>query len=390
MTLQRLSTLLARQVRPKAPCIASELSLTLLRRYAKFPARITQRQLSYLPLAHIAERALSETVAIYHSWHLFFSESTSTFLTDLKRAESTVFFSVPRLYAKFQQKVFDTMPRATLHSLLRKPLLGRLVSKYILRSMGFAHVKFAASGSAALPVDLLGWFLSLGFPLTEGYGTTETGITHTSPNGESRPGYSGKSTPGVEAKLSQTGELLLSSPMNMVGYYKNPEDSREVLTEDGFIRTGDLAQITADGWLKITGRIKEQFKTSKGKYVAPSKIEALLSAHPAIENCLVLGTDLAAPCVVAVLTRDAVKQASTAAGRDQLQKSFEDLLDSVNGQVETHEHLALIGLVDDHWTMESGFITPTLKLKRIPLEAHYGKLISEWLQKGPRVVWSLQ
>jgi long-chain acyl-CoA synthetase len=349
-----------------------------------------QRQLSYLPLAHIAERALSETTAIYYSWNLFFTESTATFLTDLKRSRATVFFSVPRLYSKFQQRVFEKVPRQTLERLLRVPVLRSLVRKYILRSMGFGHTKFAASGSAALPIDVLKWFLNLGLPLTEGYGTTETGITHTAPNGESRPGYSGKSTPGVEAKLSEAGELLLRSPMNMAGYYKNPEESRQALTDDGFIRTGDLAQITPDGWLKITGRIKDQFKTSKGKYVAPSRIEALISVHPAVENCLVLGADLAAPCAVVVLTYEAERQARTEDGRTELQKSFEDLLHSINAQVEAHEHLALIGLVNDHWTMDSGFITPTLKLKRIPLEAHYGPMILEWLARASRVVWSLK
>jgi len=346
------------------------------------------RQLSYLPLAHIAERSLTETAAIYHSWHLFFSESTATFLTDLKRARSTVFFSVPRLYAKFQQKVFEKVSRSTLDALLRTPLAKTLVQRYILRSMGFGDVQFAASGSAALPADLLQWFLALGLPLTEGYGTTETGITHTSPNGESRPGYTGKSTPGVEAKISEDGELLLRSPMNMVGYYKNPEESRQLLTEDRFIRTGDLAEITSDGWLKITGRIKEQFKTSKGKYVVPSKIEALLGSHPAIENCLVLGTNKDAPCAIAVLTASAIRQASTDTGRRELEQSFEELIENVNAKVEVHEHLGMIVLVRDHWTINSGFVTPTLKLKRLPLEAHYAPLISAAMEHGKRVAWS--
>ena len=346
-------------------------------------------QLSYLPLAHIAERSLTETSAIYHSWHLFFSESTATFLTDLKRAHATVFFSVPRLYAKFQQKVFEKISRSMLGALLRIPLAKTLVQRYILRSMGFGNVQFAASGSAALPADILLWFLALGLPLTEGYGTTETGITHTSPNGESRPGYTGRSTPGVEAKVSELGELLLRSPMNMVGYYKNPEESREILTEDGFIRTGDLAEITSDGWLKITGRIKEQFKTAKGKYVVPSKLEALLSTYPAVENCLVLGTNKDAPCAVAVLTASAIRQASTEAGRSELEQSFEELIETVNAKVEVHEHLGMIVLVRDHWTIDSGFITPTLKLKRLPLETHYGPLISAAIEQGKRVVWSL-
>jgi long-chain acyl-CoA synthetase len=349
----------------------------------------SQRGLSYLPLAHIAERGLTETMAIYYAWRLFFGEGVSTFLTDLKRARPTVFFSVPRLYTKFQQKVFDTISRDRLLLLQRVPILRELIGKYIRWKMGFAQVRFAASGSAPLSPDLLHWFRSLGFPLTEGYGTTETGITHTAPNGESRPGYVGKSAPEVETKISASGEVLLRSPMNMLGYYKNPEDTRVAFTGDGFVRTGDLGELTADGWLKITGRIKEQFKTTKGKYVSPSKIEGLLSTHSAVEQCLVFGANQAAPCGVIVLTQAALKQASTEAGRNVLAASFEALLVSINRQVETHEQLAFVALVNSPWTIESGFITPTMKLKRTPLEAFYAPLIQGWLEQYSPVVWQL-
>jgi long-chain acyl-CoA synthetase len=348
-----------------------------------------QRALSYLPLAHIAERGLTETMAIYYSWHVFFGEGAATFLTDLKRARATVFFSVPRLYTKFQQKVFDTVPRHTLARLQRIPVVAGLTGKYIVRSMGLGQVQFAASGSAPLPGELLEWFRSLGLPLTEGYGTTETGITHTAANGECRTGYVGRTAPGVETKISETGEVLLRSAMNMLGYYKNPEDTRQAFTEDGFIRTGDLGELSADGWLRITGRIKEQFKTAKGKYVSPSKIEALLSAHPGVDHCLVLGTNLAAPCAVVVITQSAVLQAGNDAGMINLEKSFEDLLESVNSQVENHERLSFIAMVNTHWTIDNGFLTPTLKLRRAPLEAFYGELIAGWVERGVRVIWNL-
>ncbi len=370
-----------------------------IHRFAAFPVMAkavaqvagegSQRGLSYLPLAHIAERGLTETMAIYYAWHLFFCEGVSSFLIDLKRARPTVFFSVPRLYTKFQQKVFDTIFRERLALLQKVPILGTLIGKYILWKMGFAHVRFAASGSAPLPLDLLHWFRALGFPLTEGYGTTETGITHTAPNGQSRPGYVGKTAPGVEAKLSASGEVLLRSPMNMLGYYKNPEDTRQAFTEDGFIHTGDLGELSADGWLKITGRIKEQFKTTKGKYVSPSKIEGLLSTHPAVEQCLVFGADQAAPCGVVVLTQAAFKQASTEAGRKALTEAFEELLVSINRQVETHEHLSFLAIVTSPWTIESGFITPTMKLKRMPLEAFYAPLIQSSREQYSHVVWLL-
>jgi long-chain acyl-CoA synthetase len=348
-----------------------------------------QRALSYLPLAHIAERGLTETTALYYSWHLYFSESPSTFLADLKRAKPTVFFSVPRLYAKFQQKIFEKLSREKLERLQGIPLVKTLLGKYIIHGLGLGHTLFAASGSAALPIELLVWFRSLGLPLTEGYGTTETGITHTAPKGESRPGYTGKSGPSVETKISAGGEILIRSPMNMLGYYKNPEETRQIFTDDGFIHSGDLGELSADGWLKISGRIKEQFKTAKGKYVAPSAIENLLATHPAIENCLVLGAGRAAPCAVAALTVEALQQASTETGRKALQKTFENLLNSVNSKVEPHERLAFIALTHSHWTIQNGFVTPTLKLKRAPLETFYNELIPEWLDQRALVVWHL-
>jgi long-chain acyl-CoA synthetase len=361
---------------------------------AKAVAQVTgekpHRALSYLPLAHIAERGLTETMAIYYSWHLFFNEGIPTFLTDLKRAKPTVFFSVPRLYAKFQQRVLDRISRNTLERLQGIPMVDSLIGKYLLNTMGLIHVEFAASGSAALPSDLLQWFLGLGFPLTEGYGTTETGITHTAPNGESRPGFAGKSAPFVETKLSEMGEVLLRSPMNMVGYYKNAEETKKLFTEDGFIHTGDLGELTADGWLRIIGRIKEQFKTGKGKYVSPGKIEGLLSAHSAVEHCLVFGaSNMSQPCAVVVLTTDAVRKASTDEGRSALQTSFQELLESINSQVEPHEELAFVALVKDRWSIDSGFLTPTLKLRRTPLEAFYAASVPAWLNQGNRIVWHL-
>jgi len=349
----------------------------------------TQRALSYLPLAHIAERGLTETMALYYSWHLSFSEGIATFLTDLKRARPTVFFSVPRLYTKFQQKVFDSVPRKTLTRLQSTPGIGTLVCLYILRSMGFGQVRFAASGSAPLPAELLQWFRSLGLPLTEGYGTTETGITHAAARGECRAGYAGKTAPGVETKISANGEVLLRSPMNMAGYYKNPEATREAFTADGFIHTGDLGELSADGWLKITGRIKEQFKTAKGKYVSPAKLEALLSAHPAVDHCLVLGSNLAAPCAVIALSKEALREAATATGRESLEESFNVFLESVNSQVENHEHLSFVALVNTQWSIDNGFLTPTLKLRRGPLEAFYNELIPGWLEQRRRVIFHL-
>ena len=140
----------------------------------------------------------------------------------------------------------------------------------------------AACGAAPLPQEILLWYRKLGLNLAEGYGMTETLITHLPAPGSVRPGYVGCAIPGVEAKLSAEQELLIRSPMNMLGYYKHPDGTQAAFTADGFFRTGDLARIEPDGQLKIIGRVKEQFKTSKGKYVMPTPIESQLLAHPVV------------------------------------------------------------------------------------------------------------
>lgn len=345
------------------------------------------RLLSYLPLAHIAERALTETTAIYEGWHIFFSEATATFMRDLKRARPTVFFSVPRLYTKFRQGVLERVPQQKLDWLLKIPLIRYFVRRGILRRLGLGAVRFAASGSAAISADLLMWFRSVGLPLSEGYGTTETGITHTAPKGQFRAGCVGRSAPGVETKIGENHEVLVRSPMNMLGYYRDPEGTQEVLAEKGFIRTGDLGQLDQDDWLKIEGRIKEQFKTSKGEYVLPSAIERILSAHPAIEMCIVMGSGLAAPVAVAVLSDETLKAAADREVRARLERSLEELLDTTNGKLAPHEHLKFIVLADSKWTIAGGFITPTLKLKRTALESNYSPFISDWMACGTKLIW---
>ena len=349
-----------------------------------------ERLFSYLPLAHIAERALTEASAIRENLIVHFCEGMPAFLRDLESARPTVFFSVPRLYAKFQQKVWEKMPESRLGLLTHVPLAGDMVRKEILRQLGLNTVRLAASGSAGMPMDLLMWWRNLGLPLAEGFGTTEAGITHTAPNGEFRAGYVGRFAPGVETRIAPNGEVLIKSAMNMLGYYKDPDLTRAALTEDGFIKTGDLGEIDADGWLRIIGRIKEQFKTSKGKYVLPSGIEALLGRNSSIETCLVLGADCPAPCAAVVLTPQARENAMTERGRHALEHSLQQMLETTNAKLEDYERLKFIAIVDGGWTIDKGFLTPTMKLKRSNLEAYYGPRIENWTACNTEIVWDAE
>jgi long-chain acyl-CoA synthetase len=345
------------------------------------------RVLSYLPLAHIVERGGLEMPAVVFGWHVFFTQGLETFLVDLQRARPTIFLSVPRLLQKFQQGVFAKVPRRRLDRLLRVPLLNRLVHRRILRGLGLDTVEYAACGAASLAPELLRWYRDLGLNLVEGYGLTEAMITHLPRVGTVRPGYVGQALDGVEAKRSEDGELLLRSPMNMLGYYKDPQATRAAFTEDGFFRTGDLVEIDADGQLKIIGRLKEQFKTTKGKYVAPAPIESMLIVDPDVDACCVMGDSSQRPFAVAVLSEEARRRCADPAARKALEDSLGERLDRINAKLDPHERVMFIAIIDEPWTVSNGLMTPTLKLRRSPIEKLYAARAEAWREQGKRVVW---
>jgi long-chain acyl-CoA synthetase len=332
-----------------------------------------QRVLSYLPLAHIVERVGLEMTALL--------------LDDLQRARSTLFLSVPRLLLKFQQRVFEKIPKPDLDKLLRIPILSRSVKRRILRQLGLHTVRHAACGAAPLPTDILLWYRNLGLDLAEGYGMTETLITHLPRPGCVRPGYVGNALDGVEVKLGENGELLVKSPMNMLGYYKDPDKTKEAFNEDGFFRTGDIVDLAPDGQLKIIGRIKEQFKTSKGKYVAPAPIESRLLEHPAVEACCLMGAGLPSPFAVVLLSDDVRKRCAAGEAQKTLEQSLCATMERVNAELDSHERLHFIAIADGPWTVGNGLMTPTLKIKRTALEGRYQAYVDAWLRYNNPVVW---
>ena len=346
-----------------------------------------ERVLSYLPLAHIVERAGMEGTAVYLGYRIFFSEGIDTFLIYLNRARPTIFLSVPRLLLKFQQGVFAKIPEHKLERLLRIPILNRAVRKRVLRNLGLDSVINAASGAAPLPTEILLWYRKLGLNLAEGYGMTETMITHLPAPGSVRPGYVGCAIPGVEAKLTDGEELLIRSPMNMLGYYKCPEATQACFTPDGFFRTGDLARIDPDGQLKIVGRIKEQFKTSKGKYVMPTPIEGHLLAHPVVDACCLMGAGRPHPFAVVVLAEETRKASARLSERAAVEQTLLDLMNLVNTQLDPHEQLSFVAVAEGPWTVGNGFITPTLKIKRNVLESRYQTCVDDWAKQNRPVVW---
>ena len=289
-----------------------------------------ERMLSYLPLAHVFERTFVELASVYAGFHLFFAESLDTFVEDMKRAQPTLFLSVPRLWVKFQQGVLQKMPQKKLDTLLKIPVLNKLIKKKILAGLGLDKAKLAGSGSAPLASDVLDWYRNLGLELLEGYGMTENfAYSHISKFGRSRTGYVGECMPDVETKISPEGEILVKSPGSMMGYYKDEEKTRESFTEDGFLKTGDLGEIDELGRLKITGRMKEIFKTSKGKYIAPAPIENRLMAHQSIEMVCVSGANQTQPFAMIQLAEGVRPKIADETFRKELEASFSELMTSV-------------------------------------------------------------
>ncbi len=347
------------------------------------------RMLSYLPLAHVFERWIVEHASLFTGMQLYFAESLDTFVQDLQRARPTLFVSVPRLWQKFQSGVFEKMPPQKLDLLLKIPVVGGIVRKKILRGLGLDAVRFAGSGSAPIPAALIQWYRDLGLELLEGYGMSENfSYSHVSRPGEVKVGTVGKPYPDVECRLSEEGEILVKSPANMLGYYKMEEETRAVFTEDGFLKTGDRGEIDEEGRLRITGRVKELFKTSKGKYVAPAPIENRLQLSEHIEMACVEGSGQPQPCAVVMLSEAARAAAGTEEGRARIQRELEAHLAEVNRALDHHEQLAFLAVVPEVWGVENGFLTPTMKIRRAKIAEVYGPRLSDWYGAGPKVLFA--
>ena len=348
------------------------------------------RVLSYLPLAHVFERAWVECGSLVDgNTHLYFAESLDTFLQDLNRARPTTFISVPRLWLKFQQGVFSKMPPKKLDRLLSIPFLGRMVGRKVLKGLGLDQALLAGSGSAPIPAELISWYRRLGLNLSEGYAMTEDfAYSHNSTDAINAPGYVGVPMPGVLVRLSAEGEVLIKSPGQMVGYYKRPDLDAECFTTDGFFHTGDRGEIRADGLLKLTGRVKELFKTSKGKYVAPAPIENRLNAHPLVEQALVSGVGQSAAYALVVLAEDLRPKLGDAAERAKVQQELGDLLREVNQAVADYEQLRMIVVAPQAWTIENGMLTPTMKIRRSRIEAEFEAQLAHWYTSQGPVHWA--
>jgi long-chain acyl-CoA synthetase len=347
------------------------------------------RVLSYLPLAHVAERTLVEHGMLATNTRVYFSESLATFADDIRRARPTVFFSVPRLWVKFQQGVLAKMPAEKLDRMLRIPVVRRVVARKVLKGLGLDQCEVASGGAAPMPPELLRWFGRLGLKIVEVYGMTENcGISHATLLGVPRPGTVGPAYDGIECRLDpESREVQVRCPGVMLGYFRNPEQTRQAMTEDGFLRTGDKGEIDAEGNLRIVGRVKDLFKTGKGKYVAPAPIEDRLVNHAAVEACCVTGANLGQPLALLMLNAEAFRRSVDPAGRGALEESLSAHLSLINETLDPHEQLDCLVVVREVWSVDNDLVTPTLKVKRNRIESVYSQHYESWVGARRPVLW---
>ncbi len=341
-----------------------------------------ERFFSYLPLAHVAERLVVEVGCLYAGGTISFAESLDTFADNLRATAPTVFLGVPRIWLKFKQAVDLKIPPQKLAWMLKIPLFSYALKSLIRKGMGLHRCRLALSGASPLAVDLIEWYDALGIPICEGYAMSENfGYSHFSRKDKRRIGYVGSLLPEAEIRIADDGEILARSPCLMQGYYKEPELTAEAI-QDGWLYTGDLGEQDEEGRLRITGRKKEIFKTSKGKYIAPAAIETKLENLAGVEQLCVLGSGLPQPVAIAVVEHVGEHL------RKQIQRRLHDALTQINASLENHERLDRIIVVTEKWTTDNGMMTPTLKLRRQEIERYYHSTIIRYAEHHEVIVWS--
>lgn len=365
------------------------------------------KTLSFLPVCHSFERFM-QYLYMYNGASIYFAESIETIKADLNYCQPTIFTAVPRLLEKFfdgivangtsagglKTKIFEW---AVSLALQWEPehanggfyhwklgIADKLVFSKVRTALGMTEVKAVASGSAALQPRLARFFNGIGVPILEGYGLTETSpvisVNTTAEPGMLRIGAVGKVIDGVEAKIAEDGEILAKGPNIMMGYYKQPELTAEVMTGEWF-HTGDIGVIE-DGFIRITDRKKEMFKTSGGKYVAPQLIENELKASHLIEQSMVVGSGRKFPSAICILNEPGVKE--WCSRHDITYTTIEEMADNqqvrdrvwqdverANAGFGKWEQVKKIIIDTDEFTVDNGCLTPTFKVKRKPILAKY-------------------
>ena len=341
------------------------------------------RFFSYLPLNHIAERAIVECAAVYTGGAIYFVENMDTFVQNLQAARPNTFLAVPRIWSKFQQGILQKLPQKRLDLLLRIPLISTLIRKKIKKGLGLDQARILATGAAPMPDALKSWYLRLGMPILEVYGMTENcGACSLMPRNGIKSGVVGKPLQTAEVKIdADSGEILMTAPWVMRGYYNDEPKTRQVI-RNGWLHTGDQGRLDDEGYLKITGRVSDTFKSSKGKFIVPGPMESGFARNDFIEQVCVVGMALPQPVALITLSESGKK-----AEQNSIKASLTHTLASINQGLAGFERIYTVVIVKDDWTIENGILTPTLKIKRNAVSNYYEPYLQDWIEKKESIVW---
>jgi long-subunit acyl-CoA synthetase (AMP-forming) len=367
--------------KPKGVVITHQnLGAAALETATRLKANADDHVMSYLPLAHITERSVIENLSFYIGCSVFFVENLATFIDDVKVAQPNVFGSVPRLWTKFQSEILTKMPDKKLQFLLKIPIINQLIAKKIRTSLGLNNSRIFLSGTAPISPGVLQWYKGIGIVISEAWGMTETsGMSCVNyPYQADALGSIGKPIACVEMKIGDGQEILIRGPGVFKQYYKNEQATNDSFIE-GWFRTGDMGIEAIDRNFKIIGRIKEQFKTAKGKYVAPVPIESLLGHNPDIEQVCVFGQGRKQP-IALVIMNSQNKQSNAS-----ITQSLLATLQETNAKLESHQALDHLIVLKNYWTVENNLLTPTLKIKRTEIEARFQHYLNQPLLE--KIIW---
>ncbi|PLW82327.1 AMP-binding protein [Kineobactrum sediminis] len=332
-----------------------------------FGIRSEPRYFSYLPLSHIAERQIVEFSSIVSCGEVSFNQSLETLAADLQRVHPHMFFGPPRVWEQLKQAVIAGFGgNEALEQALAQN--GEAIGAAVLAQLGLDEVEYCLVAAAPTPPALIHWWDRLGLTLMEGFGQTEAMGVICSSADRRRIGSIGMPVGDVEYRISEEGELLIRAGGCTPGYYKQPEKTAE-LVQDGWLYTGDKARVDEDGFIYLTGRVKDYFKTIQGKFVAPPPIEGEFAKNPHTEQHCLLGRGYSKTVMVAVLNEAARLRAEHEIG-DVIQQ----MVHGINETLEKHARIGAVILTADTWTIENEVLTPTLKIRREKVEERFGEL----------------
>ena len=342
------------------------------------------KNFSFLPLNHVGERLGVEVPCIVKGGSISFAESLDTFAKNLQDTQPTMFFAVPRIWTKFYLGVLAKMPQKKLDRMLKIPIVSGMVKKKLRTALGMRDIEIAATGAAITPAFIKDFYKKLGIHLVEAYGMTEVcGSMTNSPDPNSPQDSVGQAIPFGEVKIDpDTDEILMKTPYMMTGYYKNPEKTKEVLI-DGWMHSGDRGTIDANGYVRVIGRVKDAFKTSKGSYVTPNPMEEVIMKNGFVEQVCVAGLGIPQP--IALLNLSEIGQK---ASKEEVAKSIQESVIAANQDRAKYEHISTAIIDTQLWSVDNDILTPTLKVKRGKIDDMYGQQYLSWHEAPDKVIWS--